>query len=84
MKASGLLAAMLFFFAGSALAAGPVSGETRAQARQELVQAWKDGWLPYSRHDYPPSATTLARNKARYLRSHPADSNGSCHTFAAP
>lgn len=85
MKTSGLWAATLLLLAGSALGGEPpVAGKTRAQAQQELVQAWKDGWLPYNRHDYPPSETTLARNKARYFRIHPNDSNRPNHTFTAP
>ncbi|WP_087129113.1 DUF4148 domain-containing protein [Caballeronia concitans] len=84
MRTSGLLAATLLLSAGSVLAAESVAGKTCAQAREELVQAWKDGWLPYNRHDYPPSATRLARNQARYYRSHPNDSNGSRHTLPAP
>ncbi|MFM0140660.1 DUF4148 domain-containing protein [Caballeronia grimmiae] len=84
MKASGLLAATLLLSAGSVLAAESVAGKTCAQARQDLVQAWKDGWFPYNRHDYPPSAASLARNKARYYRSHPNHSNESYHRLTAP
>nr|WP_272544876.1 DUF4148 domain-containing protein [Burkholderia cepacia]MDC6099558.1 DUF4148 domain-containing protein [Burkholderia cepacia] len=38
-------------------------GKTREQVQQELVQAYHDGLLPTSKHDYPPSEATIARNK---------------------
>ena len=38
-------------------------GKTREQVRQELIQAYHDGLLPIRKHDYPPSAATIARNK---------------------
>jgi hypothetical protein len=81
MKASRLLTATLLLVAGSATVTEPVAAKTHAQARQELVQAWRDGWLPYNRHDYPPTATSLARNRARYCRSTPDDcDDGVVHT----
>ncbi|MGK8405162.1 MULTISPECIES: DUF4148 domain-containing protein [Burkholderia cepacia complex] len=43
-------------------------GKTREQVRQELIQAWHDGLLPTSRHDYPPSPATIARNKELHHR----------------
>jgi hypothetical protein len=48
-------------------------GKTREQVREELVQAWRDGLLPYKRHEYPPSADTIARNKQLYAITHPED-----------
>ncbi|MBS2132213.1 DUF4148 domain-containing protein (plasmid) [Burkholderia thailandensis] len=38
-------------------------GKTREQVHQELLQAYHDGVLPTSKHDYPPSPQTIARNK---------------------
>ncbi|MBR8142730.1 DUF4148 domain-containing protein [Burkholderia pseudomultivorans] len=38
-------------------------GKTREQVRRELIQAYHDGLLPTSKHDYPPSPATVARNK---------------------
>jgi hypothetical protein len=39
------------------------SGKTKAEVRQELVQAQHNGTVPATKHDYPPSAHTIARNK---------------------
>ncbi|HDR8911271.1 TPA: DUF4148 domain-containing protein [Burkholderia multivorans] len=41
----------------------PSQGKTREQVRRELIQAYHDGLLPTSKHDYPPSPATIARNK---------------------
>ncbi|WP_338418461.1 DUF4148 domain-containing protein [Burkholderia cenocepacia] len=38
-------------------------GKTREQVHQELIQAYHDGLLPTSKHDYPPSEALIARNK---------------------
>ena len=48
-------------------------GKTREQVREELVQARRDGLLPYKRYEYPPSADTIARNKELYAITHPED-----------
>ncbi|WP_407973385.1 DUF4148 domain-containing protein (plasmid) [Burkholderia pyrrocinia] len=40
--------------------------KTREQVRQELIPAYHDGVLPTSKHDYPPSPATIARNKELY------------------
>jgi len=48
-------------------------GKTREQVRAEIVQAQRDGWLPYRRYDYPPSAATVKRNKELYAITHPDD-----------
>lgn len=59
--------------AGSSLAQAPSaavniqdSGKTRAQVRAELLQAQRAGMVPMQKNDYPPSATTIARNRARF------------------
>ncbi len=49
------------------------SGKTKQQADVELENAWKEGWLPYRRADYPPAQATLERNKKRYSATHPED-----------
>jgi Domain of unknown function (DUF4148) len=41
-------------------------GKTREQVRQELIQAQRDGLLPTSKTDYPPSPELIARNRALY------------------
>ena len=48
-------------------------GKTREQVHEELVQAWRDGLLPYKRYEYPPSDATIARNKQLYAITHPED-----------
>ncbi|WP_175817719.1 DUF4148 domain-containing protein [Burkholderia diffusa] len=40
--------------------------KTRAQVRVELLNAERAGLVPANRNDYPPSATTIARNQARF------------------
>jgi hypothetical protein len=46
---------------------------TREQVREELIQAQRDGLLPYKRYEYPPSDATIARNKQLYAITHPED-----------
>ncbi|MFM0279674.1 DUF4148 domain-containing protein [Paraburkholderia sediminicola] len=41
-------------------------GKTRAEVRQELIQAQRDGLIPTNDTDYPPSKRTIERNKARF------------------
>ncbi|RQR66521.1 DUF4148 domain-containing protein [Burkholderia sp. Bp9002] len=38
-------------------------GKTRADVRQELVQAQHDGTIPSNKHDYPPGPQQIDRNK---------------------
>ncbi|SAK44635.1 hypothetical protein AWB80_00782 [Caballeronia pedi] len=52
---------------------GASGSKTREQARAELDQAWRDGWLPYKRSDYPPSEATRERNRKRYVTKYPED-----------
>lgn len=54
----GIAAALLL--AGLAQAhEGPFDeGKTRAQARQDLEQAYRDGVLPFRRSEYPPTAAS--------------------------
>lgn len=47
------------------------SGKTRAQVREELVEAQRMGLVPSSKTDYPPSAATIARNQARFQQVEP-------------
>jgi acyl-coenzyme A synthetase/AMP-(fatty) acid ligase len=44
----------------------PSTGLTRAQVREQLVQAERDGIIPTTDADYPPSDEEIARNKAVY------------------
>ncbi len=45
-------------------------GKTRAEVHAELIQAQKDGLLPFRRNDYPPGAETIRRNQELYRLSH--------------
>ncbi|KLU20533.1 hypothetical protein EOS_41085 [Caballeronia mineralivorans PML1(12)] len=40
--------------------------KTRAQVRAELLEAERAGTVPIHRNDYPPSAETIAHNRARF------------------
>jgi hypothetical protein len=47
-------------------AAGPHQlGKTRAQVRKELIDARREGTIPTTEADYPPSQRTIAANRAR-------------------
>ena len=52
-----------------ASAAAP-AGKTRQQVMQELKQAERDGLVPTSRSDYPPSERLIEMNKERYAAAH--------------
>ncbi|MBR8213547.1 DUF4148 domain-containing protein [Burkholderia cenocepacia] len=43
---------------------------TRADVRAGLIQAERDGTLPTSNWDYPPSTQTIARNRELYAIAH--------------
>jgi hypothetical protein len=43
---------------------------TRADVRADLIQAERDGTLPTSNWDYPPSTQTIARNRELYAIAH--------------
>ncbi|WP_063532639.1 DUF4148 domain-containing protein [Burkholderia sp. MSMB1589WGS] len=60
--------------ATAALASTPDApqGKTRAQVRAELIQAYRDGVIPTSDGDYPPSQATIDANRARLAATHPA------------
>ncbi|WP_241293734.1 DUF4148 domain-containing protein [Burkholderia stabilis] len=45
-------------------------GLTRADVIAELVQAQRDGTVPTSNWDYPPSKQTIARNAELYAIAH--------------
>ncbi len=45
---------------------GAAHGKTREQVRAELLQAEEAGLAPVHKNDYPPSAETVARNRARF------------------
>ena len=45
--------------------------KSRAQVRDELVEAQRMGFVPSGKTDYPPSAETIARNQARFQQVEP-------------
>ncbi|RKP47703.1 DUF4148 domain-containing protein [Pararobbsia silviterrae] len=51
--------------AGSAFA-DTTSGLTRAQVRADLVNAQREGMIPSTDTQYPPTAQEIAQNKALY------------------
>ncbi|MFP3632419.1 DUF4148 domain-containing protein, partial [Burkholderia sp. SIMBA_045] len=62
----------------AAFAQSASAGLTRADVLAELVQAQRDGTVPTSRWDYPPSAPTIERNRELYALGH-----GEQHTQSA-
>jgi hypothetical protein len=46
-------------------------GKTRAEVRAELIQAYRDGTIPTTDGDYPPSQSTIDLNRARFAASNP-------------
>lgn len=55
------VAALTIFGTASQLA--QAQGKTRAEVKQELVHAQHTGVIPSSKTQYPPDASTIARNK---------------------
>ncbi|MFM0392233.1 DUF4148 domain-containing protein [Paraburkholderia phytofirmans] len=55
------VAALTIFGAASQVA--QAQGKSRAEVKQELVQAQHTGVIPSSKTQYPPDANTIARNK---------------------
>ncbi|MGU3782063.1 DUF4148 domain-containing protein [Burkholderia metallica] len=78
-------AALLALVVGTPVAAfaqTSSSGLTRADVIAELVQAQRDGTVPTSNWDYPPSTQTIARNRELYAIAHgePATATASAST----
>jgi hypothetical protein len=67
------IATLMLVSGANAFAQTPSSGLTRAEVHTQLVQAEKNGILPSSKLDYPPSAETIARNKELYDIRHEHD-----------
>jgi len=69
----------------AAFAQASASGPTRADVVADLIQAERDGTLPTSNWDYPPSAQTIARNRELYAVAHgePRAATASVGTGAA-
>ncbi|WP_083266012.1 DUF4148 domain-containing protein [Burkholderia lata] len=69
----------------AAFAQASASGPTRADVVADLIQAERDGTLPTSNWDYPPSTQTIARNRELYAIAHgePRTATASVRTGAA-
>jgi hypothetical protein len=50
----------------TAQAQHPAPDKTRAQVRQDLIEAERAGLVPSPKNDYPPSQAAIERNKARF------------------
>jgi hypothetical protein len=75
------ITALILACSANANAQTSSSGLTRAEVRAQLVQAEKDGILPYGKLGYPPSDETIARNKALYdIRHKHVDSDATAAT----
>jgi hypothetical protein len=75
LSISLLLTAMTLGIASHASA--QTTGLTRAEVRQQLIQAEAQGLVPTGPTDYPPSARTIERNKASFAEQHEADAHKS-------
>ncbi|HTH60991.1 MAG TPA: DUF4148 domain-containing protein [Paraburkholderia sp.] len=67
---AAVVAALGVSFGANAFAQSTSGGLTRAEVRAQLVQAEADGFLPFNNQDYPPSAATMQRNRARWAAAH--------------
>jgi hypothetical protein len=50
---------------------GASAEKSRAQVREELVEAQRMGLVPSGKTDYPPSPQTIARNQVRFQQAAP-------------
>ncbi len=70
LMAAAALLAVAIGTPAAAFAQASSSGLTRADVIADLVQAQRDGVVPAPKRDYPPSAQTIALNRARYASAH--------------
>ncbi|MDN7933853.1 DUF4148 domain-containing protein [Burkholderia metallica] len=70
LVAAFVLAALSLPFGTQAFAQSTQAPLTRAEVRQQLIDAEADGLLPWNRNDYPPSASQIARNRQLYAIAH--------------
>ncbi|WP_250478257.1 MULTISPECIES: DUF4148 domain-containing protein [unclassified Caballeronia] len=70
MKKTLLLLIACLTVGVTAQAQAQTSGLTRAEVKQQLVQAEAQGVLPSNGTNYPPSARAIARNKAVFAEQH--------------
>ncbi|MXN77799.1 DUF4148 domain-containing protein [Burkholderia sp. 4701] len=70
LMAAAVLLAVAIGTPAAAFAQATSSGLTRADVIADLVHAQRDGVVPAPKRDYPPSAQTIALNRARYAVAH--------------
>lgn len=70
LVAAFVVATLSLPFATQAFAQSTQAPITRADVRQQLIDAEADGLLPSNRNDYPPSASQIARNRQLYAIQH--------------
>ncbi|KWN13468.1 hypothetical protein WT83_18855 [Burkholderia territorii] len=64
LVAAFAVAALSLPFGTQAFAQSNQAPVTRAEVRQQLIDAEADGLLPSNRNDYPPSSAEIAHNRA--------------------
>ncbi|RQS35495.1 DUF4148 domain-containing protein [Burkholderia sp. Bp8992] len=71
LVAAFIVATLSLPFGTQAFAQSTQAPITRAEVRQQLIDAEADGLLPSNRNDYPPSHAEIARNRQLYALQHP-------------
>ncbi|MDR0242713.1 MAG: DUF4148 domain-containing protein [Burkholderia sp.] len=71
LVAAFVVATLSLPFGTQAFAQSTQAPVTRAEVRQQLIDAEADGLLPSNRNDYPPSHAEIARNRQLYALQHP-------------
>lgn len=59
------------------------NGLTRDEVRAQLIDAQRDGVVPTTDTEYPPSAVTVARNRELYAIAHQGGAESATRTAAA-
>ncbi|AOJ02305.1 hypothetical protein WS70_11095 [Burkholderia mayonis] len=72
VTAAAIATSVLTATSALASASDASQGKTRAQVRAELIQAYRDGVIPASDGDYPPSQATIDANRTRPAAANPA------------
>lgn len=70
LVATFVVATLSLPFGTQAFAQSTQAPLTRAEVRQQLIDAEADGLLPSNRNDYPPSHAEVARNRQIYAIQH--------------
>jgi hypothetical protein len=84
IAACAVTAAFSLSFGSAAFAQSNPSGLTHAEVIAQLQQAQAQGLVPTPNNDYPPSATTIARNREIYAIQHGTDGAHETKTAATP